>query len=301
MDQTPQRTQEILDNLYDGIYFTDRERRITYWNRGAERISGFRADQVVGSRCADNILVHVDSQGNNLCIGECPLLICIRTGQPQEAQVYLHHVDGHRVPVNVRAQPLRDEHGEVQGAAEIFSDNSSILTAMQRINELEGAATQDQVTGVGNCAYAVIRMETILNDFKQRKNPTGLLLIDIDAFARWNETQMGYALGDRVLRMVANTINHNIGIYDVACRVGGDEFLVILSHSEAVQTAAAAEKLRVLIEHSLLAEGDEIVRVTVSIGATDFRPGDSIEALTDRVERLMAQSKSNGRNRITAG
>lgn len=63
----------ILDDLYDGVYFVDKERRITYWNRDAERITGFKDLQVLGKRCADNMLMHVDENGTLLCETACPL------------------------------------------------------------------------------------------------------------------------------------------------------------------------------------------------------------------------------------
>lgn len=65
--------KDLVDKLFEGVYFVDLERRIAYWNRGAERITGYPADQVLGSRCADNLLVHVDEAGRALCREGCPL------------------------------------------------------------------------------------------------------------------------------------------------------------------------------------------------------------------------------------
>ena len=64
---------EIVDNLHDGLYLVDRDRTITYWNRAAERISGFKAVEVVGKSCSDNILTHMDSEGNSLCTDDTHL------------------------------------------------------------------------------------------------------------------------------------------------------------------------------------------------------------------------------------
>ena len=65
--------RDILDNLSEGVYLVDRDKKITYWNKAAEQLTGFKATEVVGSRCSDNILVHVDSRGTQLCIEGCPL------------------------------------------------------------------------------------------------------------------------------------------------------------------------------------------------------------------------------------
>ena len=99
----PFLSRVIVDNLEDGVYFVDPERRITYWNRGAENITGYSADRVVDHRCYDNLLNHVDSSGRVLCFSACPLAQTIRDGQPRESLVWLKHRDGHRKPVRLRA------------------------------------------------------------------------------------------------------------------------------------------------------------------------------------------------------
>jgi PAS domain S-box-containing protein len=60
--------KEIIDNLYDGVYFVDRERLITYWNKGAERITGYSAAQTIGHSCRDNLLNHVTANWIQLCL-----------------------------------------------------------------------------------------------------------------------------------------------------------------------------------------------------------------------------------------
>ena len=105
--------KEIIDNLYDGVYFVDRDRVITYWNKGAERITGYSAKQAVGRACRDNLLNHVTANGVELCKNNCPMAAVMEDGNPREAEVYLHHKDGHRVPIIVRATVLRDDAGKV--------------------------------------------------------------------------------------------------------------------------------------------------------------------------------------------
>jgi two-component system, cell cycle response regulator len=65
--------RELLDNVGDGLYFTDGERRISYWNKEAEEITGYSREEVLGRRCMDNLLVHVDAAGRQLCSEGCPL------------------------------------------------------------------------------------------------------------------------------------------------------------------------------------------------------------------------------------
>ena len=71
---------QILDAISDGVYVTTAEREIVYWSRGAERITGYSAEEVVGKHCYDNILVHTDLDGLNLCLNGCPLDATIKSG-----------------------------------------------------------------------------------------------------------------------------------------------------------------------------------------------------------------------------
>ena len=120
----------LVDNLVDGVYFVDPGREIKYWNPGAERITGYGPGDVVGHRCLDNILDHVDSQGYSLWRTECPLAATMRDGQPREVSVWLRHADGHRKPVLVRTAPVRSVDGTIVGAVEVFSDDSALLRAV---------------------------------------------------------------------------------------------------------------------------------------------------------------------------
>ena len=143
----------IVDNLYDGLYVVDRNRIITYWNKAAERISGFSADEVLGKSCSENILTHVDAEGNSLCMGMCPLAKGIADGKQREVELYMHHKDGHRIPVSCRFGVLTDEEGNITGAVELFADISSQKVRESRIQELEKIAMLDRLTQLPNRDY----------------------------------------------------------------------------------------------------------------------------------------------------
>ncbi len=78
----------LLDQVSDGVYFVTRDRRITYWNAGAERITGYTAAEVVGHSCSEGILQHVNELGRQLCLHGCPLAGVMKDGRPREAHVY---------------------------------------------------------------------------------------------------------------------------------------------------------------------------------------------------------------------
>lgn len=298
MDDKDKFYKDVLDNLHDGVYFVDTARRITYWNRGSERISGFSSSEVMGNSCSDNILRHINDEGVILCTSMCPLAYTIRDGKPRQANVYLHHKDGHRVPVVVNAIPLYGVNGEIAGAIESFTDNSAYLNAMERVQVLSEAALQDFLTGIGNRRFVEMKLSGGVSETQQFDAHIGFLLFDIDYFKILNDNH-GHDAGDQVLKMVANTINHNIRPIDFLGRWGGDEFIVLLQNVNESQIRSIANKLRMLVEQSFLISGKNTFSVTVSGGATTILPGDTPQSLFKRADQLLYQSKHNGRNQLS--
>ena len=109
MDASNVDVGAIIDSLSDGVYVCDRERRITYWSKSAERITGWTAEDVVGRQCFDDVLCHVDKDGHRLCGEEfCPLhrAIITATGSKGSLLVYAKGKDGRRIPMQVSVAPI---------------------------------------------------------------------------------------------------------------------------------------------------------------------------------------------------
>jgi diguanylate cyclase (GGDEF)-like protein/PAS domain S-box-containing protein len=290
----------MLDRLEDGVYIVDPQRRIRYWSTGAKRITGYTAEEVLGRSCADNLLKHADAQGRCLCTDGCPLAAVMVDGEPRSAEVFLHHKDGHRVPVRVHGAAIRDWQGRIIGSYETFSDTSETAAAVERIQALEAEAYLDTLTGIPNRRYFEGRLADRLAEFQRHALPFGLIMADVDHFKQFND-RYGHDTGDRVLRMVARTLVHGRRTYDLAARWGGEEFVVLagLGRPENVQTLA--ERLRTLVELSGFAHHGQPLHVTISLGATVARPKDDAASLFARVDELLYKSKSAGRNRLTFG
>ncbi len=290
--------KQVLDNLLDGVYFTDRERRITYWNHAAEYLTGYRAEEVMGKRCADNFLMHVDDSGCLLCEGDCPLSRTIADGRPRRADVYLHHRSGHRVPVEVRVCPIRGRDGDIVGAVEIFNDNSRQRAVRERAKELAKFAFLDPTSQVGNRRYLEQQLSQQLDQHSKCGTRFGIMLADLDEFKNINDTY-GHVAGDAALVTVAKTLSNCLRASDVVGRWGGDEFLVILPGITREVLAKASEKFRTLVAQSTVPVDDSQIRVTISVGAAMVAPGDSPESLLNRADQYLYTSKQSGRNRVS--
>jgi diguanylate cyclase (GGDEF)-like protein/PAS domain S-box-containing protein len=292
--------EELLENLFDGVYYVDLNRRISFWNKAAERITGYRKSEVVGFCCADNILRHVDDEGRGLCVEGCPLTATMQDGRGREATVYLHHKQGHRVPVSIRTSPVRDETGAVVGAVEIFSDNSNHLQILRELETLRHDAYVDRLTSVGNRRHAEMSLHTRVYEWHTFGVPFGVIFLDIDHFKRCNDTY-GHATGDAVLVMVARMMVNLQRRSDTVSRWGGEEFAAIFPHITAEVLGRVAERLRVFIEQTFIMVENEKLHVTASLGATLATSDDTPDTIMHRVDALMYASKMAGRNRVTMG
>jgi len=290
----------LVENLFDGVYFVDTENRITFWNKGAERITGYSAEEVQESRCSDNLLRHIDDNGNELCLSGCPLAATREDGITREVNVYLHHKEGHRVPVSVRVSPMYDERGRITGAVEIFSDNSKHRQIIMELESLKSEVYLDPLTEIGNRKYALERLQNRMNEFRAFNIPFGVLFIDVDKFKNVNDNY-GHEAGDLVLKMTARTAANLIRKVDVIARWGGEEFIAIIPAKDIKTVKTLAERIRVFIEKSWLEFSGTIIKVTISVGATLVQESDSSEDIIARADTLMYQSKTGGRNRVTIG
>ena len=287
----------IVENLSDGIYMVDRERQITYWNRGAERISGYSSAEVVGRHCFDNILGHVDAAGNSLCHSACPLAQTMSDGDAREVSIWLKHADGHRKPVRVRTAPVRDISGKVIGGVEAFSDDSALLRAEEDAARARRDALTDELTGLPNRRLFDAALAGRLENLVRYGWGFGLLIADIDHFKDVNDT-LGHVFGDAVLTGVAATLRGAVRAGDILARWGGDEFAVLVEAPGAADLLDAAQRLSALVGQSEVRVAGTSRSVQVSVGGTLAQLDDSAETIFARADGALYHAKQTGRNRI---
>lgn len=298
MDQMVSGYENLLENLFEGLYFVDANRTIIRWNKAAEILTGFTSAEMLGKHCSDNLLNHVDEKGRQLCIGHCPLVKVMDEGLPLQQDVFLHHKNGHRLPVRVRVHPLSNSDGIVVGAAELFTDLSENSGVMQQMEALKRQALTDSLTGLPNRACLEGEMERSLDEYKRYGWPIGLFFVDVDHFKVVNDN-FGHDRGDEVLRLVAKTLSSNCRASDIVGRWGGEEFVGLVRNANPSTLLQIAERNRMLVEQSFIMVDGNPLSVTISIGAVLARSGELADSLVRRADQLMFQSKDRGRNCVT--
>ncbi len=289
---------EIINNLYEGVYFVDTERKITLWNSAAEDISGYTAEEMVGSYCHDNKLSHVDKDGRQLCLFGCPLSASVIDGHNRKDEVLLKHKNGYRVPVKINIFPLREE-GKIVGAIEVFTQNSPAVYEESLIEKLSSLAMVDQLTGLANRRKLESFLDYKLREYNRFATEFSVVFLDIDDFAKFNNVY-GHDAGDEVLKSVSKSIRLSMRANDLFGRWGGEEFIGVFDIKNEHEAVLIAEKVRVLIERTEVSYGELKLSVTASLGVTTVRSGDDMAKIIKRADALMYKSKQAGKNCVNS-
>jgi diguanylate cyclase (GGDEF)-like protein len=156
----------------------------------------------------------------------------------------------------------------------------------------------DGLTGLYNKRYFSSKLASEAEHAERIERPLSLLFLDLDDFKRVND-EGGHPLGDAVLKDLAAAMGETVREGDIACRYGGEEFVVIMPGTGREEAAAAAERLRGLVaERPLPRDARLSVPVTISVGVAELRPGEGAEALVERADAAMYEAKRRGKNRV---
>jgi diguanylate cyclase (GGDEF)-like protein/PAS domain S-box-containing protein len=289
----PEIFRSVLEGLQTGVYLVDRDRRIVFWNDGAERITGYLRHEVVGRSCRDSLLDHCDNEGNLLCAKACPLTEAMRDGHPRDTQVYVRHRAGYRIAVQVHAMPLRDNHGGIIGAAESFDDQVGSSGRERRDSHLAAHGCLDSITGLANRGYSYVHLREQLEACTQFGIPFAVLCIQLDQLAHFTEVH-GREATDALLRVVAHSIRNTLRGTDFVGRWTEDCFLAILSECEGEAVQKVGERIRRVVSCSSIQWWGDRLSITVSLGSATAPPGDTIEALCANAERSLQQTSKGG-------
>jgi two-component system cell cycle response regulator len=162
-------------------------------------------------------------------------------------------------------------------------------------------AVVDPLTGLYNRRYLQSRVAALLDQAAQRDRPLVSMILDIDHFKAVNDAH-GHDAGDAVLKIFAARVKRALRGVDLMCRFGGEEFVVIMPDTRLPVAKIVGERLRAAVAGSpfLIEKGACAIAVTVSIGIAESLPDDTPDALFRRSDRALYQSKTAGRNRVTA-
>jgi diguanylate cyclase (GGDEF)-like protein/PAS domain S-box-containing protein len=287
---------QLLDNMKDGVVFTDAEGIITRWNDVMHVLTSITAEAIVGKRFSNETLRLRDVSQNQNDRDECLVSEAVKSGLPVTRSLSMEQPGREATPVQMTVTPVSGDQPGVHGSVIIFRDMSDQKTMQRRIETLHEKSTQDALTKVANRAHFDEKLKEMTSKASRGKSKFSLIICDIDHFKSVNDTH-GHPAGDEALVKFAAVLKAHSRDGDLVARYGGEEFLLVADNCDNATAASRAESIRAALEKTPLPSLNN-ESVTASFGVTQFQAGDTAESVLARSDRALLKAKDNGRNRV---
>ena len=306
----PRHVRRTLDTMAEGMLVLDSRRRILLANRAFAEWIGIAADELTGRWIDELPFGGTEEPKKN---GDFPWDRALAEGTPQVGElIKFRGVRPEPMVMKVSATPIFADDGQLCGALTSFADvtvfeqSRAELTQMldalshsrdeiQRQNqELGRLANRDPLTGCSNRRAFFVDLESHWNAASRYGYPISCVMVDLDHFKSINDL-LGHRAGDLVLQKAADRIRQSRRPSDLVCRYGGEEFCVVLPHTDLEAAVVVAEHIRAAI-----ASADfDGATVTASLGVSSRELGATDpQALIDQADKSLYVAKRKGRNRV---
>jgi diguanylate cyclase (GGDEF)-like protein/PAS domain S-box-containing protein len=277
----------LLESVKDyAIFGVDPAGNVTIWNAGAERITGLRADEIVGSPFQP---LFEDPGGEDIG-GD--LEAAVLKGR-QARECWLRRKDGSQVWADIVVTPTYDQKGALRGFAcvardvtwrkHLDSDRTAFLTHIQSL------AATDELTGMPNRRRWQEELDREMARARRKGAPLCVAILDLDDFKAYNDAG-GHQAGDRLLKLAGKAWSQGLRATDMLARYGGDEFALLLPDCPLDEAFRVVERMR-----SGTPGG-----ATASVGVAYTEGSEEAEALVARADSALFEAKRRGRNAVVA-
>ena len=290
-----ERAQVTLKSIADAVISTDANGCIDYMNPVAEHLTGWSADQAAGRPVSEIVKIVHEGTGKEQ---ENPVFVSLREGKVTELGQHSMLVSRDRTQIAIQdsAAPIRDHRSEVVGAVMVFHD---VGKERRLRHQLAYQATHDSLTGLINRREFEVRLDRALEMVRAERDLTHVLLyLDLDQFKIVNDT-CGHSAGDQLLQQVTSLITRRVRSSDVVCRLGGDEFGILLEDCSLERAVEIGDALRQAIREYRFFWQEAVFDIGVSIGVVAMSgDSDSVAALLSAADVACYAAKDSGRNRL---
>jgi diguanylate cyclase (GGDEF)-like protein/PAS domain S-box-containing protein len=286
----PEVLRTVLEELSTGVYIVDPERRILFWNRGAEKISGHLSQDVIGRCCGETILAHCDESSDSLCGEGCPILEAVRDGRRRRSDVYLRHRAGHCVAVHMETIPVRDQQGTIVAVAGMFFQRRYSPQPDSRLGPFTAV---DERTGLPDAEMGRSQLLQALEEYVQQGISFCLLRLHVNELSDMRTTR-GHDAADAILRVVVRTLTNVLRPTDILTEWVDGDFLVIARNCQSNATGKIVRRMEKIVSRSGISWWGDQLSVTLSVGATAVMPGDTADSILERADQALEKTIGNG-------
>jgi diguanylate cyclase (GGDEF)-like protein/PAS domain S-box-containing protein len=279
--------QAMLDNDLIGIVKL-RDRHFVWKNRAMDRIFGYGPDELYGK--SSRILYGDDNTFE--AVAEAPQAV-LQAGGFYRTQLQMLRKDGNPIWIDVNGALVSVEHQESMW---LLVDITPIKESQQQVEHL---AFHDGLTGLPNRHLLADRLNQAQALARRQGRSLAVCYVDLDGFKQVNDSY-GHAAGDQLLREVARRLQRSVRVIDTVCRVGGDEFVLLLTQLEhGAECEAMLRRVVAEIERPVILDDGRVAQVSATVGAAIFpRDGQQADMLLRNADRAMYEGKQRGRNRV---
>ncbi|MEM6705690.1 MAG: histidine kinase N-terminal 7TM domain-containing protein [Acidobacteriota bacterium] len=291
-DLLPVAREALFDSIGDVVVVFDRQDRVADLNPAALDLLEARAESVIGAMAVD-VFPHVFARALD---------------QGSDAEILWPHEDGDRT-YEMKLSEVRKEAGLPGGRLAILHDvsrrkriQSELVRARDELRktneELERLVLKDPLTGLANRRSFFSRLDEEILRFRRFGSPVAMVMVDLDDFKAVNDAH-GHLAGDRVLTAIARVLDQCRLNVDLAARLGGEEFALLLPGTRLRGASVLAERLRAGIAalEIGLPDGQEL-RVTASLGVVEIQSGMAGSDLMSKADKALYRAKESGKNQV---
>ena len=281
LDLVPVARDTLIEGMSDGVLVLDTNNRIVDMNPEAEKLLSASSAGTIGrpveevfSPWAELVKTFVDVNQTRV---EVPT--------SSDSNTYL----------DLQISPLFDKRKNFIGRLVVWRDISRLKQIQA---DLEKLATQDSLTHVYNRRHFYTLAEVEVHRSLRSQLPFSVILVDIDYFKSVND-KYGHKAGDEALIHFTNTCKQNLRKVDIFARFGGEEFVILLPEAGLNQAKETAERIRKIVENTILNIDEQQFKITASFGVSTFmNNSDTLELLLQKADKALYTAKSQGRNRV---
>ena len=287
--------QLLIENMNDGVVFTDTEGTITEWNGVMHQLTSIAGDAIVGQTWSNECL-RLRERDATREEGSCLVAECLRSNARVARPMLIEQPGEAPTPVHVQVSPVLGDTPGTYGTVAIIRDLSDQANLEEQLESLYYKTTLDPLTGIANRAHFDETLRETAASVNGSTSTFSLIICDIDHFKRVNDVH-GHPAGDEALTSFASILSSHSREGDLVARYGGEEFLLLAVNCDNATATHRAEAIRSALERTALPSlmGES---VTASFGVTEFQSGDTPESVLSRADRALLKAKDNGRNRV---
>ncbi len=289
-----ERLQVTLHSIGDAVISTNAQGHLLYINPAAEALTGWSLTAAVG-RPYGEVFRLLAADGSTRPAPDMVASTIAAAQSQRHPELHLQPLHGGRVLVEATVSPIKDADGEAQGAVLVFRD----VTEQRRLSrEMAYQASHDELTGLGNRRAFEQALAHAVESARGHARQHVVCYLDLDEFKVVNDT-CGHAAGDAMLREIAQLFAGLLAEDDLLCRIGGDEFGILLAGHSVAAALQVAERLqqRLAGYHFVWLEQRFGVGVSIGMVALDAHT-ESVGALLQAADSACYVAKEAGRSRI---